>query len=320
MQPPLRTAVIGVGYLGKFHAQKYAQLAHCELVGVVDKDAQKAQQVGQALSVPFYQDYQALFGQVDAVSVVVPTAHHYAVAKAFLQQGIHVLVEKPFTTTLEEAQELMELARQHQTCLQVGHLERFNVVFAQFQTLIERPQYIESIRISKFLQRGTDVDVILDLMIHDIDLVLALLAESPSKVDGLGISVLTSQVDLANAQLKFPNGCVANFTASRVSDKAERKMRIFQPGLYLSLDYGAGIARKLAFDPKADPTQTNLTPTTYELGKNDALLEEIQSFLHAIQQKSPPVVSAIAGFQALQIALKIKEQIQAPKNSSPTLP
>lgn len=312
MQNPLRTAVIGVGYLGKFHAQKYAQLAQCELVGVVDKDAKKAQQVGQDLSVPFYQDPQALLDKVDAVSVVVPTVEHYPVAKAFLQKGIHVLVEKPFTATLEEAQDLMTLANQHQACLQVGHLERFNGVFQEFQHLIEHPQYIESIRISKFPERGTDVDVILDLMIHDIDLVLALLADVPNHVEGLGVSVLTSQVDLANVQLKFPNGCVANLTASRVSEKAERKMRIFQPGLYLSLDYGKGSAQKLEISRHAEPSLKNLQPVTYEFGKNDALLEEIQSFLQAIHQKTPPLVNAEAGFQALEVALKIKEKILTP--------
>lgn len=310
MQKRLRTAVIGVGYLGRFHAQKYAQLDTCDLIGVADKDAEKARQVSEEFSVSCYQDYEVLLNQVDAVSIVVPTVDHYQLAKACIQQGLHVLVEKPFTATLEQAQELIELSRKHQTHLQVGHLERFNVVFAEFQNLINKPQYIESTRISKFPERGTDVDVILDLMIHDIDLVLALLEDYPIEIEGVGTSVLTTKVDLANARLKFPGGCVANFTASRVSEKAERKMRIFQPGLYLSLDYGAGSARKLEVDSMENLAIDDLKPQTYQLGKNDALLEEIQSFLQSIYHQSPPLVTAEAGLQAMKVAWQIKAQIQ----------
>ncbi|MBF0287751.1 MAG: Gfo/Idh/MocA family oxidoreductase [SAR324 cluster bacterium] len=310
MPSVLRTAVIGVGYLGRFHAQKYAQLDQCELVGVVDQDFDKAEVVGDELSVAAYRNYEELLGKVDAVSIVVPTIHHYQLAKSFIEQGVHVLVEKPFTASLEQAKELVELSRQRQTCLQVGHLERFNVVFSEFQSLIDRPQFIDCTRISPFPKRGTDVDVILDLMIHDIDLVLALLGEYPEAIEGVGTSVLTTKVDLANARLTFPSGCVVNLTASRVSDKAERKMRIFQSGLYLSLDYGTGRARKLQVDPAASISSDDLIPTTLQLEKNDALLEEIQSFLSTISHQSVPLVTAEDGLQAMELAWLIKEQIQ----------
>ncbi|MBF0279188.1 MAG: Gfo/Idh/MocA family oxidoreductase [SAR324 cluster bacterium] len=305
---PLRTAVIGVGYLGRFHAQKYSLLKDCELVAVVDQNLQKARAVGEELSVPFYTESEDVFEKVDAVSVVVPTVDHFRIAKSFIEKGIHVLVEKPFTATLEEAESLIEISKRLQVCLQVGHLERFNSVFKNFQDLIGQPQYIESTRISKFPERGTDVDVILDLMIHDIDLVLTILGEIPSEIEGVGTSILTDKVDLANARLRFSGGCVANLTASRVSDKAERKMRIFQPGLYLSLDYGTGQVRKLQIDPSESLDRNDLNPIQYQLEKNDALLEEIQSFLNSIFQKSLPLVSAEAGLHAMKVAWQIKEQ------------
>ncbi len=310
MTKPLKTAVIGVGYLGRFHAQKYVQSAECELIGLVDSNRKRAEEVAQELSVPFYTDYQAILDQVDAVSIVVPTSVHYDLAKPFIESGVHVLLEKPFAATLDQAQELVDLAQQHRVCLQIGHLERFNVVFKEFKNLIQRPQFIESTRISAFPKRGTDVDVILDLMIHDIDLILALLGERPISVEGMGTPVLTKTVDLANARLKFANGCVANLTASRVSDKAERKLRIFQPGLYLSLNFGTGHARKLQIDPNNPPAAESLKPEVYQLSKGDALMDEIQSFLQVIHSQSRPLVSAEDGLYALEVAWQIKKQIQ----------
>ena len=306
----VRTAVIGVGYLGRFHAQKYAQLEGCDLIGVVDKDVSRAQYVGRELSVPFYQVCDALLDQVDAVSIAVPTTDHYQLAKIFIEHGVHVLVEKPFTATLEQAKELISLSRLHHVHLQVGHLERFNIVFSHFQKLIDSPQYIECIRISKFPKRGTDIDVILDLMIHDIDLVLTLLNQVPVAIDSVGTSVLTNNVDLANARMKFSNGCVTNFVASRVSDKSERKMRIFQKGLYLSLDYGTGSVRKLELNSQDQLQDEDLKPIVFQLKKNDSLLEEIQSFIHSIQHQTPPLVTAEAGLNAMEVAWKIKSQMQ----------
>jgi len=245
----LKTAVIGVGYLGRFHAQKYAALAESELVGVVDVDSVQGQKVADEIGVPFFNDFHEVLDLVDAVSIVVPTVHHFETAKAFMEKGVHVLLEKPFAANIEEAEELEQLSRDKNLRLQIGHLERFNPVFTEFQELIDRPKFIENIRIAPFPKRGTDVDVILDLMIHDIDLVLAVVGEYPESVEGTGVNIITSTADLANARLRFPSGCIADLTASRVSDKAERKMRIFQSGLYLSLDYGTGQARKLHVEP-----------------------------------------------------------------------
>jgi predicted dehydrogenase len=305
----LKTAVIGVGYLGRFHAQKYAALAEADLIGVVDVDPEQGQKVADELGVPFHADFREVLDQVDAVSIVVPTVHHYKTAKAFMEKGIHVLLEKPFAATIEEAEELEQLSRDKNLCLQIGHLERFNPVFTEFQQLIDRPKFIENIRIAPFPKRGTDVDVILDLMIHDIDLVLAVVGEYPESVEGTGVNIITSTADLANARLRFPSGCIADLTASRVSDKAERKMRIFQNGLYLSLDYGKGQARKLQVDSDAVPDPETLKPEVFQLEKGDALLAEIESFLSAVREGKKTQVTGQDGLNAMRVAWQIKDQL-----------
>ena len=305
----LKTAVIGVGYLGRFHAQKYARLTDSELIGVVDIDPEQAQKVADELEVPYYTDYNNVLDLVDAVSIVVPTVHHYETAKTFMQNGVHVLLEKPFAATIEEAEELEQLSRDKNVRLQIGHLERFNTVFTEFQQLIDQPTFIENIRIAPFPKRGTDVDVILDLMIHDIDLVLAVVGEYPESVEGTGVNIITATADLANARLRFPSGCIANLTASRVSDKAERKMRIFQSGLYLSLDYGTGQARKLQMDSKTVPDPENLHPETFQLEKGDALLAEIESFMSAVSAGQNTKVTGQNGLNAMRVAWQIKDQL-----------
>ena len=305
----LKTAVIGVGYLGRFHAQKYAALAESELIGVVDVDPEQGQKVADELGVPFHTDFYEILEQVDGVSIVVPTVHHYETAKAFMENGVHVLLEKPFAATIEEAEYLEQLSRENNLCLQIGHLERFNPVFTEFQQLIDQPKFIENIRIAPFPKRGTDVDVILDLMIHDIDLVLAVVGEYPDSVEGTGVNIITSTADLANARLHFPSGCIADLTASRVSDKAERKMRIFQSGLYLSLDYGTGQARKLQVDPGSFPDPETLRPETFQLEKGDALLAEIESFISAVREGKTPKVTGQDGLNAMRVAWQIKDQL-----------
>ncbi|MBS1254851.1 MAG: scyllo-inositol 2-dehydrogenase (NAD(+)) [Deltaproteobacteria bacterium] len=306
----LKTAVIGVGYLGRFHAQKYASLPDAELIGVVDVNPVQAQKVADELDVPFHVDYQEVLNQVDAVSIVVPTVHHYQTARSFIKNDVHVLLEKPFAATIEEAEELAQFARQKNVQLQIGHLERFNPVFAEFQELIDQPIFIENIRIAPFPKRGTDVDVILDLMIHDIDLVLAAVGEYPESVEGIGAQFVTSTADLAKARLRFPSGCIADLTASRISDKAERKMRIFQSGLYLSLDYAGGQARKLQVDSAETPDPDKLQPEVYQLDKGDALLAEIKSFVSSIREGKPPIVSAQDGLNAMKVAWQIKDQLK----------
>ena len=305
----LKTAVIGIGYLGRFHAQKYSGITDSELIGVVDVDPESAQNIADELEVPFYTDYHEVLDKADAVSIVVPTVLHYETAKAFLKNGVHVLLEKPFAANIEEAEELEQLSKKMNVRLQIGHLERFNPVFTEFQQLIDQPKFIENIRIAPFPKRGTDVDVILDLMIHDIDLVMAVVGEYPESVEGTGVNIITSTTDLANARLRFPSGCIADLTASRVSDKAERKMRIFQSGLYLSLDYGTGQARKLQVDPEAVPDPDTLRPESYQLEKGDALLAEIESFISVVREGKKPKVTGQDGLNAMRVAWQIKEQL-----------
>ncbi|HCV86848.1 MAG TPA: oxidoreductase [Deltaproteobacteria bacterium] len=303
----LRTAVIGVGYLGRFHAQKYAQLANSELVGVVDSDYTRATVVAKETGTRAFKNHEDLLGKVDAVSIVVPTVHHHQITRPLLEAGIHVLLEKPIASTLAEAEDLEKLASQQQLVLQIGHVQRYNVVFKEFRESIQQPKFIENLRIAPFPKRGTDVDVILDLMIHDIDLVLAVTGELPIKVDCTGVSILTPLTDLAHARLVFPDGCVASLTASRVSDKAERKMRIFQNGLYLSLDFGTGQARKLQVNFLSELSPEDLQPETLQLERGDDLLAEIADFLECIEQDNSPQVSAKDGRRALQVAWQLKD-------------
>ena len=233
---PLRAAVIGVGYLGKFHAQKYHALPDVELVAVVDASLQTAQAIGKELGVPGLDDYRELLNKVDVVSVVVPTPLHHTVTTEFLKHGVHVLVEKPITVTVEHAKQLIQLAKKHRCVLQVGHLERFNPAVQAAAKLIRAPRFIESHRLAPFKQRGTDVSVVLDLMIHDIDLIQELVGQPIEHIDAVGSPIFSQDIDIANARIRFAGGCVVNTTASRVSLKQERKLRIFQDDAYISVD------------------------------------------------------------------------------------
>src|SRR5450631_777859 len=233
----LRTAVIGVGYLGNFHAQKYAAIPGVELVGVVDSDARRAAEIAAALGTTSFSDHRELIGRVDAVSVVVPTQFHHAVAKDFLAAGVHVLIEKPITVTIAEADDLIALADKNGVVFQVGHLERFNPVLVALDDILQEPLFIESVRIAPFKPRGTDVNVVLDLMIHDIEIIQHIVKSPVERVDAVGAPVFTGEEDIANARILFKNGCVANVTASRISLKSERKMRIFQRNAYITLDF-----------------------------------------------------------------------------------
>jgi len=306
----LKVAVVGVGYLGEFHAQKYAALEECKLIGVVDIDNKKGEKVATELGVNFCEDYNEILDIVDVVSIVVPTVNHFKTAKAFLESGVHVLLEKPFAETVEEAETLDQIAREKNLCLQIGHLERFNPVFLEFKQLIDKPKFVENIRIAPFPKRATDVDVVMDLMIHDIDMVLSVVGEYPNYIESTGVNIITEKVDLANARLRFPSGCIADLTASRVSDKSERKMRIFQSGLYLSLDYGTGQARKLEVERGAISGPESLSPKSFQFEKGDALLAEIKSFLSSVEEERKPKVSAQDGLNAMRVAWQIKCNLQ----------
>jgi predicted dehydrogenase len=306
----LRTAVIGVGYLGNFHAQKYAALEGVELVGVVDASPDRAAEVAAACGCGSFTDYHDLIGKVDAVSVVVPTQYHYEVAREFLAVGVHVLIEKPITVTIEQADELIALADTNRLVFQVGHLERFNPVMMAAEEVLNEPLFVESVRIAPFKPRGTDVNVVLDLMIHDIEIIQHLVKSPVARIDAVGAPVFTGEEDIANARIAFENGCVANVTASRISLKSERKMRIFQRDAYLTLDFQNKkvlVAKKGAGELL--PGVPNVQVTEQELGQSDPLLSEISSFVEAIRQGKQPQVSGRDGRMALETALKINQSL-----------
>ncbi|HSK29859.1 MAG TPA: Gfo/Idh/MocA family oxidoreductase, partial [Candidatus Limnocylindria bacterium] len=233
----IASAVIGVGYLGKFHAEKYAASEKATLVGIVDVDERRADEIGSAVGAAAFTDYRELFGRVQCVSIAVPTRDHYRVARDFIDAGIDVLVEKPLTADIGEARELVAAAVAKGVLLQVGHLERFNPAIRRLESVINEPKFVECHRLAPFVERGTDVDVVLDLMIHDIDVIASLVRAPVERVEAVGVPVLTDNPDIANARITFTNGCIANVTASRVSLKRERKVRFFQPDAYISIDY-----------------------------------------------------------------------------------
>jgi predicted dehydrogenase len=306
----LSVAVIGVGYLGNFHAQKYAVMPGVELVGVVDKDSKRASEVAASLGTHAYSNHRELIGRVDAVSVVVPTQFHHMVAKDFLTAGVHVLIEKPITVTIAEADELIAIADQQQVVFQVGHLERFNPVLMALDGVLNGPRFIESVRIAPFKPRGTDVNVVLDLMIHDIDLIQHIVGSPVERIDAIGSPVFTGEEDIANARIVFESGCVANVTASRISLKSERKMRIFQQDAYITLDFQN---RKVLIAQKGSgeifPGIPNIKVEERELGEADALRNEIESFTSAIRERKAPQVSGRDGRMALETALKINTSL-----------
>ncbi len=232
----LRVAVVGVGYLGRFHAQKYAALAECELVAIADTNAEAGAALARELGTRSIIDYRELLGKVDAVSIATPTASHFEIAHCFLGAGVHVLVEKPIAESVEQAQGLIAAARAAGRVLQVGHLERFNPAIIAASRNCATPRFIECHRLAPFRERGTDVNVVLDLMIHDLDLVQSIVGGAIATIDAVGTPVFSSEIDIANARIRFANGCVANATASRVTLKTERKMRVFQAEAYVSMD------------------------------------------------------------------------------------
>jgi predicted dehydrogenase len=309
----IRAAVVGAGYLGRFHAQKYAQLPDCELVGVADSQAAVAARVAAEVGARPYEDFHSLLGQVDAVSIATPTPTHCDIALAFLQAGAHVLVEKPITDTPAQAERLVQVARQCGRVLQVGHLERFNPAVLAAEPLLARPRFIECQRLAPFRERGTDVDVVLDLMIHDIDLLQMIVGSPVVALDAIGTPVFSAEVDIANARLRFGNGCVANVTASRVSLKTERKLRVFSDDAYVSIDLQQKILTVIrkrsgsAAQPAALPV--HIEEQSFEQG--DALLAEIRAFVAAARGEGVAVVSGEDGLRALRTAVAITARVRS---------
>jgi predicted dehydrogenase len=285
----LKVAVIGAGHMGRFHAEKFARLPGVELAAVVDPDPARAK----------VSDYRKILGEIDAAVIAVPTNLHHEVARACLQKGVHVLIEKPIAATLHEADDLVQLAKKQNVVLQVGHVQRYSAAFQALARGVERVLYVDAERLAGFKQRGAEVDVILDLMIHDLDLALSLARSEVSAVSACGFRVLTSDIDIASARIEFESGCVADLTASRVSQAVVRKFRVFQPGLYVSADLGGG---KLRFVKQAEGVIQE-TEETHAGG--DALTTQAESFILSITKKHPVLVDGAEGRRVLKLALDI---------------
>jgi predicted dehydrogenase len=313
----IRVGVLGVGSLGQHHARVYAGLPACTLVGVVDADLQRAREVAKKNKCEAFSDPKGLLGKVDAVSVVVPTALHTPIAKPFLEAGVHCLVEKPITTDLAEAEQLIEAARRSGAVLQVGHIERFNPALLAIKEHQDEPLFIRADRLGPYSPRNTDIDVVLELMIHDLDIVLAMVGRKVLKVQAVGLAVLSRTEDIADVRLEFEGGCVANLTASRVTMDKQRKIRLFTRKGYLSVDYLAKTAKRYSLKDGADPTQAGsliglysmVESETLKIKDDEQLKLELESFLGAIQSGKRPVVSGEDGRDALALGLEIRRQM-----------
>lgn len=305
----LRTAVIGVGYLGRFHAQKHAAIESCELVGVCDSSQERANEIAKELSCEAFTDPKELLGKVDAVSIASTTKTHFELAKLFLSNGIHVLVEKPITEHSEEAIELCRIAKEKNLKLQVGHIERFNPALESVKEKLKaKPLFIEVHRLAPFNPRANDVDVVLDLMIHDIDVILSLVDSPVKEVKAVGVPVLTSGVDIANARIEFEGGTICNVTASRVSQTAHRKFRVVQKQQYLSIDFGNGeVGLTTRTGEAAEGEIPPLEHESFNLEKGDALYIETEAFLNSVINDTPCVVTGEAGLGALKLAEEISK-------------
>ncbi|MBU1871755.1 MAG: Gfo/Idh/MocA family oxidoreductase [Candidatus Omnitrophica bacterium] len=304
----IKVAVIGVGHLGSIHARIYRHMPEAKLVAISDINHSRLKEASRQLGVPGFADYKQLFGKIDAVSIATPTRLHYKVGRDCLREKISALIEKPFTSNLTQADELIKLAKKNKLTLQVGHIERFNSAFVATRKLIKNPRFIECHRLSPFPYRSLDVGVVLDLMIHDIDIVLGLVKSKIRKIDAVGINVLTPFEDIASARLEFSNGCVCNLTSSRISDDVMRKIRIFLADSYISLDY----KNEDAFVYKRNKRGISKKPLPIE--REPSLRKELADFLKCVKNKSKPIVCGEAARQALAVAIEINNKIWRRKN------
>lgn len=311
----IRAGVAGVGHLGYHHARNYAALDGVDLVGVADPGEANRLKAAEDFTVPAYSDVKGLIAAgVDLVSVVTPTTTHAEVVNTLLQAGVHVLVEKPIAPTLHEAETMVALAKTHKCILQVGHIERFNGAVLAFSQAIQAPRFIECHRLSPFPGRGTDVSVVLDLMIHDLDIVLAMEHSELVSLDAMGVAVFSESEDIANVRLRFASGCVANLTCSRISVDRMRKIRIFEENAYLSTDYSAQEVMVYRKKPGALPAGANpmehITIDPLPVQKDEPLKLELQSFVDCVRNGTPPVVTGEDGVKALKLAQDIMEFIR----------
>ena len=295
----MKLAIIGAGHMGRYHAEKLARCEGVTLVAVVDADLSRAAAVASLHNCKSFTNYREILGIADAAVVAVPTDRHHEVAAACLGQGLHLLIEKPIATTVEEADELIALARKKGLLLQVGHVERYNKAFRALTARMDRPMFIEAERLAEFKQRGAEVNVVLDLMIHDLDLAVALARSEVQAVSACGFRVLTNDIDIANARIEFANGCVANLSASRVSQSAVRKLRVFQQGVYVSADLQAGSLRYVR------QSDGGIEPAEERHEGGDALAAQAESFVLAVSKKHPVQVTGEEGRRALKLALDV---------------
>jgi predicted dehydrogenase len=321
----IKVGVVGTGHLGKLHTKMFQSIANCELIGIYDSNPEQAKAVSDELGVPSLTKLEDLFSKVDAVSIAATTTAHYELAKKCFENGVHVFIEKPITTTIKEAEELVALSEKKNLNLQVGHIERFNPALVAMEKYIDNPKFIQTDRLAQFNPRGTDVAVVLDLMIHDIDIILSLVKSDVVEIQANGVAVVSDHLDIANARLQFANGAVANVTASRISQKKMRKMRIFQRDTYVALDFVTGVSeayRLVAPNAEVFPSQISFgeigvgerrKKLVYEQPEQkeiNALQYELQLFVNSVVNKTKPVVSGIDGLRALKVAQLIIQKIE----------
>ena len=336
MSKRLKVAVVGVGHLGRVHARIYSEMEESELVGVVDIDPAVADQVADSLSTRAFYDHRDIIGLADAASVVTPTRTHFKIARELIDAGIHLIIEKPMTLSLAEAEELVTAARNKNVCLQVGHVERFNPAVLAVAPYIREPRFIECDRISPFSFRSIDIGVVLDLMIHDLDIVLAFVKSEPVEVEAMGVAVFGEHEDMASARIRFENGCIAYLRASRISNKRLRKIRVFQPDSYISLNYAEHTAqifkRKKSLTqqelmelrkkyPSIEEAQNYLFENLLEIREvpikdEEPLRMELRSFVKAVREGAEPKVSGELGLRAMRLATRILDSIRANQEGS----
>lgn len=309
----IRVGVVGIGHLGSYHLQKYANIDSCKIIAVSDTQKERTTKAVDLYSCQGFTDHRQMIGLVDAVSIAVPTGYHHAVARDFLAAGIDVLIEKPLCATLEEADELLALADKNKLVFQVGFVERFNPAVMALEQVITQPVFIEVHRLHPFFERGTDVDVILDLMIHDLDIILKFVQSPLTNVEAVGVPVLSDKIDISNVRLTFASGCIANITASRISAKTMQKLRFFGPEGYHAVDTRKreilSLNKAVGADGKQQIVQNNI-----EVGNHDPLEEEVRSFVNAVLTRSKPLVSGEDGRKSLALALEILQKMKTHKD------
>lgn len=305
----IKVGVVGIGHLGNYHLQKYHNLDNCDIVAVSDTVAERVQKAAEIYKCTTFSDYHEMLGKVDAVSIAVPTSGHYMIARDFLTAGADVLIEKPICATLEEADELIELAWKNGLILQVGFVERFNPAIMAMENVIKNPMFIEAHRLHPFFERGTDVDVILDLMIHDLDIILKFVGSPIKGVEAVGVPILSDKIDISNVRISFATGCIANVTASRISAKTMQKIRFFGVEGYHAVDCQKREIVSLSKKTN-EAGQQQIVQNNIEVGSHDPLEEEIRSFVNAVVNRSTPLVSGEDARKSLGLAIDIIKKMK----------